>query len=927
MTEAEGIVGEYFDLKAESGADLLAMQVGDFYEFFDEDAETVGDELDLKVSEKGSAGSSYPMAGVPVDDLTPYLKALVERGYRVAVADQHEVEGGHAREVTRVVTPGTLLETTDARARYLAAIVRSGDLGGEWGLAFADVTTGEFLVTAVAGEDARAEVLSELYRFDPEEVLPGPDVRTDDALIERVREGTGASLSTFETRAFEPGRARHRAREQFGNSIESVGLDPGGAAVRAAGAVLAYVEETGTGVLASMTRLRPYRDDDHVALDATTQRNLELVEPMTADGVTLLETVDHTVTSPGRRRLEGWLTRPRRDRALLAERLDAVEALVGAAMDRERVREVLRDVYDLERLASRSASGSAGPRDLLAVRDTLGVVPDLAAIVGLDPVGGSSEDDDSGTDSATEGQLAGSPLATIVDRVDRERAAALRERLNRALAEDPSSSPSEGGVIDRGHDPDLDEVIERHEQLREWFDSLADRQKSRTGITHLSVGRNKTDGYYLQVGKSEADDVPDRYEPIKTLKNSERFTIPELDEREREILRLEERRGDMERRLFEGLRDDVAANAELLQDVGRALATVDALASLATHAVENDWTRPQLSTEETDVRAGRHPVVEGTTDFVPNDVRLDADRRFLIVTGPNMSGKSTYMRQTALITLLAQVGSFVPAREATVGLVDGVFTRVGALDELAGGRSTFMVEMEELSNILHSATEDSLVILDEVGRGTATFDGISIAWAATEYIHNEVRAKTMFATHYHELTSVAEHLERVANVHVAADETDGEVTFLRTVRDGPTDRSYGIHVGELAGVPDPVVARARDVLDRLRREKAIEARGSGGSTTQQVVFDVSSGELRPASATDGGEGEDRDATASGGGDSGEGDDSRGGGDPDAADAGGIDPETRAVLDELAETSVDETPPVELMAKVQEWQRRLDGDES
>ncbi|MFW6318277.1 MAG: DNA mismatch repair protein MutS, partial [Halorubrum sp.] len=413
------------------------------------------------------------------------------------------------------------------------------------------------------------------------------------------------------------------------------------------------------------------------------------------------------------------------------------------------------------------------------------------------------------------------------------------------------------------------------------------------------------------------------------LKNSKRFTTPELEEKEREILRLEERRGDLEYELFEELREEVAERAELLQDVGRTLATVDALASLATHAAENGWVRPDLHRgEEIDVRQGRHPVVEQTTEFVPNDVRLGGaataasqerasghandERGFLVVTGPNMSGKSTYMRQVALIVLLAQVGSFVPAREARIGLVDGIFTRVGALDELAQGRSTFMVEMSELSNILHAATEESLVILDEVGRGTATYDGISIAWAATEYLANEIRAKTLFATHYHELTSLADTLPGVHNVHVAADERDGDVTFLRTVRDGPTDRSYGIHVAELAGVPDPVVERSRDVLARLREEKAIDVRGgeSGEGESQQVVFDLGSGQFQSAASTDGGS----RAAASGKGE---------GGDDETDDGGALDPATESVLEELAETDVNEVPPIELLSRVQEWQRRLE----
>ncbi len=930
---ATGIVGEFLDLKAETDADVLAMQCGDFYEFFADDAELVADELDLSISQKSSHGSSYPMAGVPLSELTPYVNALVERGYRVAVADQYETEGGdHAREIVRVVTPGTVLETSDDDARYLAAVVRDegndSDADGPYGLAFADVTTGRFLATTVDdGGDLRAE----LYRFDPAEVLPGPRVRNDDELLEAVREDLSGRVTAFDAEAFATGRAQHAVREQFGReTTDSVGLDSE-LAVRAAGAVLSYVEETGAGVLASMTRLTAYGADDRVDVDATTQRNLEITETMRgdADG-SLFDTVDHTVTAAGGRLLREWLTRPRRDREALAARLDAVEALASAALARDRVREVLGDAYDLERLAARTTSGSAGARELLSVRDTLALLPDLA-----DAIGGTA--------------LADSPAAAVLDRVDRERAAALREELAEALAEDPPKAKTGGGLLKAGYDGELDELIERHEEVKSWLDGLAEREKRQHGLSHVTVDRNKTDGYYIQVGKSVADQVPEHYREIKTLKNSKRFVTDELAEKEREVLRLEEARGELEYDLFEELRERVAERAELLQDAGRAVAELDALASLATHAARRDWTRPELTTERRlDVEAGRHPVVEGTTDFVPNDLRLDAERGFLIVTGPNMSGKSTYMRQAALIQLLAQAGSFVPARAAEVGLVDGIYTRVGALDELAQGRSTFMVEMQELSNILHSATEDSLVILDEVGRGTATYDGISIAWAATEYLHNEVRARTLFATHYHELTTLADHLPRVANVHVAVDERDGEVTFLRTVRDGPTNRSYGVHVADLAGVPDPVVSRADEVLDRLREEKAIEARGSrsGGSGdgagpgdgdtggTQQVVFDLSSGSFSEGADADGRSAADAstseagrngatagstspgsDATARAAGDSVE--------TTEAAAADRLDPETRAVIEELSDVDVASTPPVELLSRVQEWQERLD----
>lgn len=874
MTEG-GIVGEFLSLKEETDADLLAMQCGDFYEFFAEDAEFVAEKLDLRVSQKSSHGSSYPMAGVPLSELTPYLKALVERGYRVAVADQYETDDGHAREITRVATPGTLLETTNDDARYLAGIVRVSE--NCYGLAFAEVTTGQFLVTRVEGEGATARAITECYRYNPAEILPGPDLREDDGFLDTLSERTDGEVTLFEENAFAPGRATHTTRTQFGReTLSSLGLEPEGAEVQAAGAVLAYVEETGLGVLPSMTRLQPYHADDFVSCDVTTQRNLEITETMTGRGRSLFETVDHTVTSGGGRLLKEWLGRPRRSLGELHRRGDCVAALGERALAREDLRELLSSAYDAERLASRATHGSADAHALLQVRDTLGVLPDLADLI-------------TGDD-----RLAESPLAGIVERLDRDSASALRETLDDALTEEPPKTLREGGLIEQGHDAELDKLIERHEAALEWIENLDNQEKERYGITHLQVGRNKTDGYYVQVGRSEAKDVPENYRQIKELKNSVRFTTDALEEREREILRLEEQRGELEYELFCELRERVTERASLLQDVGRALAEIDTLGSLATHAVENRWNRPELKDSRAlDIEGGRHPVVEQGTEFVPNDLRLDADREFLIVTGPNMSGKSTYMRQSALIVLLAQVGSFVPAEYARIGLVDGIYTRVGALDELAQGRSTFMVEMQELSNILHSATENSLVILDEVGRGTATYDGISIAWATTEYLHNETRAKTLFATHYHELTTLADHLARVENVHVAVDDTGEGVTFLRTIREGPTDRSYGVHVADLAGVPEPVVSRSGDVLERLREEKAIEAKG-GGKRTQQVVFDVGSGQMKASS--------DGSEKSKGNGES-------------------LDPETEAVLSELSSLELADVSPVELMRRVQEWQGR------
>ena len=922
---SSGIVGEFFELKADSGADLLAMQMGDFYEFFGEDAEVVGEELDLKVSERSSGGEHYAMAGVPVDELTPYIKALAERGYRIAVADQRDEDGDIVREVVRIVTPGTLLETDRSDAQYLASVACDGE--DAYGLAVCDVTTGRFRATTLSGADAAARALSELYRFDPVEVLPGPRVRSDDDFLASVRDDLNARLTLHETEAFAPGRARHRLTEQFGDAPETVGLSE--VAVAAAGAAIDYVEATGVGALASITRIGAYEPDDHVAVDATTQRNLEVTEPMTPGGRTLFGTIDHTETSAGGRLLKEWLTRPLRRAGTLETRHDAVDALLGDALVREGIAETLSETYDVERAASRAVSGSADADALLRVRETLALVPDLG-----ERIEGSPE-------------LADSPVAALFADLDRAAIADLRSELE-ALADDPPKTLHEGGLIERGYDEALDELVARHKAALEFFETLEERETRRHGFSRVTVGRNKTDGYYVQVPKSETDSVPEEYEGIKTLKNAERYVFGELREREREIFRLEEERGEREYEAFCRLRASVADRADLLGAVGRALAELDAYCSLATHAARQGWTRPELADERVlDIEAGRHPVVETETQFVPNDLYLDRERRFLLVTGPNMSGKSTYMRQAALVTLLAQVGSFVPADSARVGLVDGIYTRVGALDELAGGRSTFMVEMEELSNILHSATDESLVVLDEVGRGTATYDGISIAWAATEYLHNEVGAFALFATHYHELTSLAEELPRVENVHVAVagepeaearaeaeigteteteTETEGDagagaddgVTFLRTIEPGPTDRSYGVHVADLAGVPAPVVDRAGEVLRRLREERAIEARGGDSGEPVQTVFDLGSGEFRDG------------AGRSEGGANGEsvpGDDASETGDAarSTSDGGAVDPDTAAVVEEVRETSLAETSPVELMNRVREWQRRLDGE--
>ncbi|ERG99657.1 MAG: DNA mismatch repair protein MutS [Haloquadratum sp. J07HQX50] len=837
---SQGIVEEFFSLRAETDADVLAMQVGDFYEFFADDAEFVAKELELKISQKSSHGASYPMAGVPVTDLTPYLKILVERGFRVAVADQFESENGsHHREITRVVTPGTLLQTDESAARYIAAVVREQQ-GSGYGVAFAEVTTGQFMLGEVASQEA---LEAELTRFDPVEILLGPSFEQQKAQQRLFDMGADTVFVERDPETFAPGRARKQLRDQFGSqTLQTIGVHAT-TCIRAGGAVLQYIEETGTGVKAAITRLQTLTTSVYVELDETTRRNLELTETMQGEtrGVgTLIETIDHTGTSAGRRLLREWITRPRQNQSELTRRGDEVQALARTALVREQLTDILGESNDLERLSARAASGSAKPTDVSDIRDTLQLLPEIHSAIS------SSE-------------LSETPLNSLLDELSESEIAAIREELATALEPDPPDRPREGGVFKHGYDAELDTIREQHEHAQQWMDELAAREKEAHGLSHVSVDRNKTDGYYIQVGKSVADEVPSHYREIKTLKSSKRFVTDELLKHERELLQAEESRGEREAELFDLLRTQIGEQAEVLQQVGRMLAEIDVCCSLATHAVTNNWTRPTLTdARELSIEQGRHPVVEQTTEFVPNDIHMDSANQFLIVTGPNMSGKSTYMRQAALITLLAQIGSFVPASNATVGVVDGIYTRVGALDELAQGRSTFMVEMEELANILHSASDNSLVILDEVGRGTATYDGISIAWAATEYLSG-ARAATasplvLFATHYHELTGLASHVDGIKNVHVAADESDGDVTFLRTVKQGPADRSYGIHVAELAGVPDPVVDRAEAVLENLRAEEAIEVASGSGTQTQQVVFDVDTGEFQEASP-DGGESE------------------------------------------------------------------------
>jgi DNA mismatch repair protein MutS len=689
------------------------------------------------------------------------------------------------RAVTRIVTPGTLTEDELLAGddnNFVAAL--AGDSGGGFGLALLDVSTGDFYATSL---DSEERVRDELGRFDPAELVTGPGVAPG-------RFEDEAFVAEYEDAAFEHASARERVADYFG-SVDALAAD---AEVRACGALLDYAEYTRGGeghqrldYLNHVTRFDPR---EYLQMDAVALRSLEVFDQRSvhgAEGTALVDVVDETACALGRRELTDWLRRPLVDRDAIEARHDAVGELVADPLTREELHEHLRDVYDIERLVSRVSRGRANARDLRSLKDTLDVVPEVRSL------------------------LADADCAKLRDlRAELDDLPEIRDLLDRAIVPDPPQELTEGGVIRDGFDETLDDLRETERSGKAWIDDLEASERERTGIDSLKVGHNAVHGYYIEVTNANLDSVPEDYQRRQTLKNSERYVTPELKEREDEIVTAEQRAHDLEYELFCEVRDAVADEAERMQSVAAALAALDALAAFATVAASHDYARPEMGGDGIHIEGGRHPVVERTeAGFVPNDTNLGRDRRVAVITGPNMSGKSTYMRQVALICLLAQAGSFVPAASADLRVVDRIFTRVGASDDIAGGRSTFMVEMTELASILRAATEDSLVLLDEVGRGTSTTDGLAIARAVTEHVHDDLGATTLFATHHHELTADADRLADALNLHFGATRTGDGVSFDHEVREGAATASYGVEVAQTAGVPEEVVARAREFLD------------------------------------------------------------------------------------------------------------------
>ncbi len=820
---------QYLDFKKQFPDAIVMFRLGDFYEMFDQDAEVAARELDLVLTGRPVAkGERVPMCGVPYHAVESYIAKLVEKGYHVAVVEQvgsEPINGLTPREVSRVVTPGTVIDPgmlPDDRHNYLMALAPEPDSSGtSWaavGLAYVDISTGEFAATELIGESATMGVVEELARLEPREVL------LPARWAERgVRLPDGAHLTSLPDYRFEQSFARQALLDHFeAATLDGFGLQDKPLAVRAAGAILVYVQETQRGALGQLATLRSYSTSGFMTLDAATRRNLELTETIREGSKrgSLLDVLDRTVTPMGGRLLRTWIGQPLLDRAQLERRLDAVEALYASAAMRAAVRAALRPVSDLERLTNRLLVGRAGPRDLLALAEGLGAVPALREAI------------------AEAEALA--PLYARLDPCDD-----VRGLIARALNDDPPATLNTTGVIRPGYSPELDHVVQATRGAREWVAGLEEVERERTGIKSLKVGYNKVFGYYIEVSRANAERVPDDYIRKQTLVNAERYITPELKEYEALILNAEEQLLEIEARLFREVCERVAARSDALLATARAIAHLDVFAALAEVAARESYVRPELTDEDVlDIRDGRHPVVERMLTgerFVPNDTHFDTHERIHIITGPNMAGKSTIIRQVALIVLMAQIGSFVPAREARIGLADRIFTRIGAQDEIHAGQSTFMVEMVELALILTHATRRSLVILDEIGRGTSTYDGMAIARAVVEYLHNNPRlgARTLFATHYHELTELANILPGVANYNVAVAEEGDEVVFLHKLMPGGANRSYGIHVAQLAGVPKAVTNRASEILAELEAAGSdfrLEKREKPQGTVQLSFF-------------------------------------------------------------------------------------------
>ena len=802
--ELTPMMKQYMQTKEEYKDCILFYRLGDFYEMFFDDALTASKELEITLTGKNCGlEERAPMCGIPYHAVDSYLNRLVSKGYKVAICEQVEdpktAKGIVKREVIRVVTPGTNLDTQgldETKNNYIMCIVYMAD---RYGLSVADVTTGEYLVTEL---DSQTKLMDELYKFMPSEIVCNEAFYMSGLDLDDLKNRLHMAIYSLEAWYFDDALCRETLQEHFKvASLEGIGLSDYECGMIASGALLKYLEETQKNSLSHMSRLTRYATGNYMVLDSATRRNLELVETLREKQKrgSLLWVLDKTKTAMGARTLRKYVEQPLIDKESIVKRLDAVAELKDNAICREEIREYLNPVYDLERLVGKITYQSANPRDLIAFQSSLSMLPSVKCIL-----------KDMESDLLKEIYEELDPLEELCDLV------------GRAIQEEPPLAMKEGGIIKDGYNEEVDRLRKAKSEGKNWLADLETKEREKTGIKNLRIRYNKVFGYYLEVTNSFKDLVPDYYTRKQTLANAERYIIPELKELEDTILGAEDKLCALEYELYCEVRNTIAAELTRIQRTAKAVAKLDVIASLALVAERNNYVRPKINEKGViDIRDGRHPVVEKMIPndmFIANDTYLDDKKqRISIITGPNMAGKSTYMRQAALIVLMAQLGSFVPASSANIGLVDRIFTRVGASDDLASGQSTFIVEMNEVANILRNATSKSLLILDEIGRGTSTFDGLSIAWAVVEYISNSklLGAKTLFATHYHELTELEGKISNVNNYCIAVKEKGDDIVFLRKIVKGGADKSYGIQVAKLAGVPDPVINRAKEIVEEL----------------------------------------------------------------------------------------------------------------
>jgi DNA mismatch repair protein MutS len=908
---------QYLRIKQQNPDAILFFRMGDFYEMFDEDAEIVARELEIALTRRDfGRGEKSPMAGIPHHAADGYIARLVGKGYRVAICEQTSdpalSKGLVDREVVRIVTPGTIIDPAMLAAKrnnFLASVVIGRNAVG---IAYIDITTGEFAVTQFDTAEPQLAIQQEIARVGPAEVLvearynrlgsrkkrwlaavmsekqvtkvgsngnPNaaiPEIEDEDdeddiAPLTKVLENLAGHVTPYDTRYFSEDEARHRLLRQFDvASLEGFGCEHLPLAIRAAGAVLAYVQETQKGLLQQLASLETYSTNGFMTLDLYTRRNLELFETGrsgTAKG-SLLWVLDRTRTPMGGRLLRRWIGQPLLDIPLISQRQKVIGELLGETLLQARLGESLKKAGDVERLINRVRQRIASPRDLMALANGLRVASEVRA-------------------SLPEEETANLPaLATIVQRLADNHD--IIELIEHAIVDEPPLSITEGGIIRAGFSPELDQLKHASQDGKQWIADLEQRERRRTGINNLKVGFNRATGYYIEISNANRNRVPPEYIRRQTLTNAERFIMPDLKEYETLVLNAQERINKLENEFFVQLRTDIAVHAtERIVATAHALAEIDVFLSLAEVAAKYNYCRPLVNDSDSiHIVAGRHPVVEQTqmeSAFIPNDSDLsNREAQIAIITGPNMAGKSTYLRQVALITLMAQIGSYTPAEAATIGLVDRIFTRIGAQDDLATGQSTFMVEMVETANILHHATPRSLIILDEIGRGTSTYDGLAIARSVVEYLHNNKRsgARTLFATHYHELVEVARLLPRIRALNVAVTEENGQVVFLRKIVPGGADRSYGIHVAQLAGIPRPVIHRAEEILAELEKQGDAKAR-------RKTMHDMAM--------------------------------------PVAWQMTLLAPETHPLVEELKSLAIDELTPIEAISKLYELQQKAQRD--